>query len=296
MNKLLKKQEIRYDLLEEYYKRYIGVDGDIRTGKTSFVVALNVIHRYFNPDADQYCTTKVLLYPVTKKEWKQGQDDVYTNPTHYDLVRMPKAEDDPEYRPFQEFEYGATITVSDQADENENNKTDNFDPGKYQFLKFMGHNCLTMLNETQRLTRLRAFERDFIKVFIYIKKRTNYMLFGRIKKDDVPDDRWWRRIRKTVWTYNLYEGSDDLIDAGYKHLEPLPKKVARKMRAKGQYDVRMDIKKKKLKFYGDVFKFFNSETMRDRFHEHTELSVHPQYVGNFVPRSEVPQIKKNKEG
>ena len=163
--------------------------------------------------------------------------------THLKFLRIPNDE-----KPFQHFPFGSWIFISEVFSKDLNNvDTDvEFDSYQFEFLQQQRHNGITLIAETQLLSRGTAWAREFIDTQIYIAKRFIY--------DDHAE----------LLCY-LYEGETIVKKFGFNHRFPIDELRKNKLQRDGELDGEDEIKFIKIKVPLFIFDYYNSQEHREKF-------------------------------
>lgn len=158
-------------------------------------------------------------------------------------LRVPNPE-----KPFQYFPYGSWIFLSECFSKDLSNIDPNvvYDPYQYEFFQQQGHNGITLVAETQMLSRAAMWAKEFIDTQIYIAKRFD-------------------KIDHVELLCFLYDGENIVKKFGFSHRFPISSNKAKKMEHDGELDGEDEIKLIKLKIPYEVYNYYNHQEHRIKF-------------------------------
>ena len=297
------QQNPEFDLISKYRGRYISIMGNKGSGKTSFLVAIKNIffqlnrqielekhiqdvlnlrargfnnikpltHLIYGDDGKGHTICKLGLgqidYKAMKKEWfknffrpknKKNNEIIFVKGTepareHYfdfNKARMPNFEE-----PYIHFPKGSILTTSELVDRVYNSKGDKneIDINKLDFIQKIRHKNITLIDETQLWSRCQKWLRDTLDILIILPvnaRKDKYLNGQRIS---------------TTWEYWLYNGSNELKEAGFNGVAPFTKKELKNLDKTKTNSLKTQIEVKTLTFYGDIEKLYDSTSHEYEF-------------------------------
>lgn len=206
-------------IIEQRYNcKIILYKGQTRVGKTSDVVAHTVLdYKYNNKyrmEQAQAIVDDLHERGFTDTELKKHvyyssfrlalKKDVETHHVRFDELGLPNQD----YKTMTLCP-GAVVVI-DEPDAQANSRSNKiFNDYIHGFLKFHGHIGVTLILITQDPFRLDKIIRGLIHEVVHIYKRIDrYGVFNRHK------------LKKTIWIEWHYEGSEELINLGFKGTPP----------------------------------------------------------------------------
>ena len=163
--------------------------------------------------------------------------------THLNLLRVPNEE-----KEFQHFPYGSWIFISEELSKELNNVDSDveFDSHQFEFFQQQGHNGITLIAETQLLSRSAAWAREFIDVQLYLAKSMEY-------EDHLE-----------ILAF-LYEGEQIVKKFGFNHRFPIDEARKKKLQKSGELDGEDNIKLVKINVPFYVKGYYNHQEHREKF-------------------------------